>query len=75
MNESPSTNNINNNTVNVDEIIKKIKNEADEEKKKMEMKQNEEIEKLKQQIAQLQNEKNELIKSAAFNSQNHCVSY
>ena len=71
MNESPSTNNINNNTVNVDEIIKKIKNEADEEKKKMEMKQNEEIEKLKQQIAQLQNEKNELIKSAAFNSQNN----
>jgi len=85
MNESPSTNNINNNvnnnvnnnanninnTVNVDEIIKKIKNEADEEKKKMELKQNEEIEKLKQQIAQLQNEKNELIKSAAFNSQNN----
>ena len=75
MNESPSTNNINNNTnnntVNVDEIIKKIKNEADEEKKKMEMKQNEEIEKLKQQIAQLQNEKNELMKSATFNSQNN----
>ena len=75
MNESPSTNNINNNTnnntVNVDEIIKKIKNEADEEKKKMEMKQNEEIEKLKQQIAQLQNEKNELMKSATFNNQNN----
>jgi len=75
MNESPSANNINNNannnTVNVDEIIKKIKNEADEEKKKMELKQNEEIEKLKQQIAQLQNEKNELMKSATFNNQNN----
>ena len=78
MNESPSTNNLNNNTnnntVNVDEIIKKIKNEADEEKKKMELKQNEEIEKLKQQIAQLQNEKNELMKSATFNSQPVLVS-
>ena len=71
MNESPSTNNLNNNTINVDEIIKKIKNEADEEKKKMELKQNEEIEKLKQQIVQLQNEKNELMKSATFNNQNN----
>ena len=78
MNESPSTNNLNNNTnnntVNVDEIIKKIKNEADEEKKNMELKQNEEIEKLKQQIAQLQNEKNELMKSATFNNQPVLVS-
>ena len=44
MNESPSTNNVN---MSVEQMIKKIKDEANEEKKKMEMKQNEEIEKLK----------------------------
>ena len=62
MNESPSTNNVN---MNVEQMIKKIKDEANEVMKKMEMKQKEEIEKLKQQIAQLQNANSELMKSKA----------
>jgi len=61
LNESPSTNNVNN--MSVEQMIKKIKDEANEEKKKMEMKQNEEIEKLKKQIAELQNANNELMKN------------
>ena len=65
MNESPSTNNVN---MSVEQMIKKIKDEANEEKKKMEMKQNEEIEKLKKQIAELQNANNELMKNKGITS-------
>ena len=60
LNESPSTNNVN---MSMEQMIKKIKDEVNEEKKKMEMKQNEEIEKLKQQIAELQKANNELMKN------------
>ena len=64
----------NNANVNVEEIIKKIKEEANEEKKQMEMKQNEEIEKLKQQIAELQIKNNELMNSNILNNQNIIIS-
>ena len=62
-------NNINNN-VNVEEIKKKIMEEVEEEKKKMEMKHEEEIERLKQQLAYLQNQNEELTKKNNLNIQN-----
>ena len=65
LNESPSTNNVN---MSMEQMIKKIKDEVNEEKKKMEMKKNEEIEKLKKQIAELQNANNELMKNKGIAS-------
>ena len=59
---SGNQNSINNNSVNVEEIKKKIMEEVEEEKKKMEMKHEEEIERLKQQLAYLQNQNEELTK-------------
>ena len=65
LNESPSTNNVN---MSMEQMIKKIKDEVNEEKKKMEIKKNEEIEKLKKQIAELQNANNELMKNKGIAS-------
>ena len=64
-NNSPN-NNINNN-VNNEEIKKKILEEVEEEKKRMEMKHEEEIERLKQQLAYLQNQNEELTKQKLNN--------
>ena len=68
-NNNVNNSNVNNNNVNVEEIKKKIMEEVEEEKKKMEMKHEEEIERLKQQLAYLQNQNEELTKQN-FNIQN-----
>ena len=57
-----SNNNPNTNAANIEEITKKIKKEAEEEKKKIEMKHEEEIEKLKKELANLLNKNQELQK-------------
>ena len=62
LNFNPNNNVNNNNNVNVEEIKKKIMEEVEEEKKKLEMKHEEEIERLKQQLAYLQNQNEELTK-------------
>ena len=63
MNNNLTNTNINNsNTVVIEEITKKVKEEAEEEKKQIIKQYDEEMEKLKQEVANLLNEKEKLKK-------------